>query len=80
MLMGLLSAKIAAEQLDVSRKTLFKWCKEGRLNYIALPGKKHPGPYKFSQAAIDMFIARHEIKAMNNTPAVRWKPPKKKAA
>jgi excisionase family DNA binding protein len=77
---GLLSAKDAAEQLDVSKKTLLKWCHEGRLNYIALPGKKYPGPYKFRQEAIDLFIARHEIKTTNNTPAVRWKPLKKKAA
>jgi excisionase family DNA binding protein len=76
----LLSAKVAAEQLNVSKKTLLKWCHEGRLNYIALPGKKHPGPYKFRQEAIDIFIARHEIKAINNMPVVRWKPPKKKAA
>ena len=81
----LLSAKDAAKQLNVSKKTLLKWCAEKRLNYVALPGyinsnkKLHPGPYKFRQAAIDLFLAQHEVKATNNTPVVRWKP-KRRAA
>ena len=82
----LLPAKVAAKKLGLSKKTLLKYCQERRLNYIALPGytdrkkKQHPGAYKFRQSAIDLFIAQHEIKATNNMPLVRWKPPKKKAA
>ncbi len=73
---SLLPAKVAAKQLDVSKKTLFKWCQEKRLNFIRYPS----GALKFRQEVIDLFIAQHEIKATNNMPLVRWKPPKKKAA
>jgi excisionase family DNA binding protein len=76
----LLSAKQAAEQLGVSKKTLFKWCHEHRLNYVVFPGKKHPGRFKFHQSALDLFVAQHTVKATNNAPIARWKPPKKKAA
>jgi excisionase family DNA binding protein len=71
----LLPAREAARQLNVSKKTLLKWCAEKRINYI-----RHPsGATKFRQSAIDLFNAQHEVKATNNAPLVRWKP-KRRAA
>lgn len=58
----LYSAKEAAQILNTSKKTLNKWCEEKRINYIRVPG----GPFKFRRAAIELFIAQHEVKAINS--------------
>lgn len=57
----LLSANEAARQLNVSKKTLYKYCREHRLNYVKLPGERPT--FKFHQAGLDLFIAQHTVKA-----------------
>jgi len=83
----LLSAAEAAEQLGISKKTLYKYCHDRLITYVPLPGytyidkedgKKYqrPGPYKFHQYSIDLFVAQHTVKATTTIPI----PLKKKAA
>jgi excisionase family DNA binding protein len=55
----LLSWKEVCTRLDISRKTLQRLCQRKQINYIRISESL----YKFRPAAIDLFIAKREVKA-----------------
>lgn len=42
------------EKLNVSGETVRRWCRDGRIKSLKLPGSK--GKYRFSQEAIEEFL------------------------
>jgi excisionase family DNA binding protein len=42
------------EKLNVSGETVRRWCRDGRIKALKLPGSK--GKYRFSQEAIEEFL------------------------
>lgn len=42
------------EKLNVSGETVRRWCRDGKIKALKLPGSK--GKYRFSQEAIEEFL------------------------
>ena len=61
-------AAAAAQYIGVSKKTLFKYCRERRINFMRYPG----GGFRFRESALDQFMGRHTIQS-TNTPPVQLK-------
>jgi len=49
----------AAPYLNVSRKTLLKYCRQKRITFIRYPD----GSLRFREAALNLFLAHHTIPA-----------------
>ena len=45
-----------AETFSVNPETIRRWCREGKMKFLKLPGEK--GEYRFSEGDIKDFIAR----------------------
>jgi excisionase family DNA binding protein len=54
----LLTSAQVCEGLNISRRTLRRYCKMKLINYIPLPG----GDFRFRQSAVELFINQREIK------------------
>jgi excisionase family DNA binding protein len=48
----------AAAYINVSRKTLLRYCKAGLISYIPYRGK-----HQFRKSALDYFVSKNEVKA-----------------
>lgn len=55
-----------AETFNVNRETVRRWCREGRIEYIKLPGVK--GEYRFSKGNVEKFIKILNMKAAVKFP------------
>ena len=49
------SIEDVAKKFAVNPETVRRWCREGKIKYIKLPGKK--SKYRFSETGIREFIA-----------------------
>jgi excisionase family DNA binding protein len=47
----------AAAYINVSRKTLLRYCKAGLISYIPYRGK-----HQFRKSALDYFVSKNEVK------------------
>lgn len=55
-----------AETFNVNRETVRRWCREGKIEYIKLPGTK--GEYRFSKDNVEKFIKILNMKAATKFP------------
>ena len=56
---ALLSVKEAAAILNISPKTVQRFCKSGQLGYVPIT----PTLFRIRRAALDRFIAKREVRA-----------------
>ena len=59
------STSQAAKLLAVSKKTLLKWCKEGRIAFIRYPN----GAFKFREETLNFFLGHNMIPATKPAPS-----------
>lgn len=57
-------AAAAAKYIGVSKKTLLKYCRERRVNFMRYPG----GEFRFRESALDLFMGRHTVPATRAIP------------
>jgi excisionase family DNA binding protein len=55
-LAGMLTTDQAAEMLDVSERTVRRWCEEGRLKATRIDPESGGSPWRIPQEAVDRFL------------------------
>jgi len=45
-----------AKKFNVNKETVRRWCRNGKIKYIKLPGDSGRGEYRFSPSDLQVFI------------------------